>query len=86
MFKNEIIDRFMHCTMHSLKKSAQVSTSSLTDLNIGQFVELTFFEHKLGVDWPGNYFDLWDIWFNIRIRNADFQVIKINDREVRMKI
>ena len=48
MFKNEVIDRNMHCIMQNFKKNAQVSIYSLADLNIGHCVELTFFEGKLG--------------------------------------
>ena len=47
MFKNEVIDRYMHCR---ILKNTQVSilVYSLADLNIGQCVELTFFKGKLG--------------------------------------
>ena len=48
MFKNEVIDIYMHCIMQDLKKDAQVSIYSLADLNNGHCVEFTFFEGKLG--------------------------------------
>ena len=38
---------FLYCIMENLK-NAQVSLYSLTDLNIGHRVELTFLEGKLG--------------------------------------
>ena len=44
MFKNEVIDRSMHCIMQNLKKIAQVCTYYLADLNIGHCVH----EVKLG--------------------------------------
>ena len=50
MFKNEFIDRYMHCILENFQKNAQVSKYmySLADLNIGHCVELTFFKGKLG--------------------------------------
>ena len=48
MFKNEVIDRYIHYIIQNLKKNAQVSIYPLADLNIGHCVELTFFEGKLG--------------------------------------
>ena len=47
MFKNEVIDRYMHCIKQNFKKNAQVSIYTLADLNIGHCVELTFFEGRL---------------------------------------
>ena len=49
MFKNELIDRYIHCIMQNLK-NAQVCLYSLADLNIGYSVdlELTFLEGKFG--------------------------------------
>ena len=50
MFKNEVIDRYMQCIIQNFEihLNAQVCICSLADLNIGQCVELTFFEGKLG--------------------------------------
>ena len=48
MFKNEVIDIYMHCNMQNLKKNAQVIMYSPADLNIGHCAELTFLEGKLG--------------------------------------
>ena len=42
MFKNEVIDRYMHCIITIFFKNAQVSIYFLADLNIGHCVELTF--------------------------------------------
>ena len=42
MFKNEVIDRYMHCIITIFLKNAQVSIYFLADLNIGHCVELTF--------------------------------------------
>ena len=46
MFKNEVIDRDMHCIMHNFKKNGQICLFSLADLNIAHYVELTFFEMR----------------------------------------
>ena len=55
--KNEVIDRYtyMHCIIQNseIHVNAQVCKYSLADLNIGQCVELTFFEGKLG-GWSKN--------------------------------
>ena len=48
MFKNEVIERYMHCIMHNFFLNAQICIYSLADLNIGNYVELTFLESKLG--------------------------------------
>ena len=48
MFKNEDDYRYMHCTMQTFKRIALVCIYSLADQNIGHYVELTFFEGKLG--------------------------------------
>ena len=47
MFKNKVIDRYMHRIMQNLIKG-QVRKYSLADLNIDHCVELTFLEGKLG--------------------------------------
>ena len=48
MFKNEVIDRYMHCIMQNLNKNAQACIYSLSYLNINHFVELIFLKGKLG--------------------------------------
>ena len=48
MFKNEVIDRYMHCIMQNLNKNAQACIYSLSYLNIDHFVELIFLKGKLG--------------------------------------
>ena len=48
MFKNEVIERYMHCIMHNFFLNAHICIYSLADLNIGNYVELTFLESKLG--------------------------------------
>ena len=47
VFKNEVINIYMHTIMQNFKINAQVCIYSLADLNIGHCVELTFFEGKL---------------------------------------
>ena len=39
---------YMHCIMQNFKKNAQVCVYSFADLNIGHYVEMTFFGDKLG--------------------------------------
>ena len=52
MFKDGVIDRYMHCIVPYFRMNAEVCINSLADVrvgkNVGNYVELTFLEGKLG--------------------------------------
>ena len=47
MFKNEDIDRYMHCIMKNFKINAHICIFSLADLIMDHCVELTILQGKL---------------------------------------